>query len=197
MIVISRHSKKCVYDNINFDSESERDFYIKLKSFKKQKKIKDFSLNPTYVLQEGFETEYIDFPNSKEKPITYIVDYSVTLNSGQTILVDTKGASGQTVEEVAKLKRKILLSQHKDTPIFFISKCPKYLAENETWICVNGGTDFYSKLKNKYYNLYPEQKKKRGKKDIQWTVNEWKRYFEFEEVGGLFYIWKKTNKISK
>ena len=191
---MSRFGKKCEKDGYKFDSESERDFYLKLKSFKRQKKIKDFEVNPTYILQDGFETEYVSFPNSKEKPITYIIDYSVTLNDGTYILIDTKGASGQTVEEVAKLKKKMFQYSNRKTPLFFISKCPNYLSDKETWVCVNGGSDFYSKLKNKYYNVNPSQKKKRGKKDVQWTTKDWEKYFEFESVSDLFYVWKKTLK---
>lgn len=191
---MSRYGKKCEKDGYKFDSESERDFYIKLKAFKKQFKIKDFEVNPTYILQEGFETDYISFPNSKEKPITYIIDYSVTLNNGEKILIDTKGASGQTVEEVAKLKKKLFQYSNRKMPLFFISKCPNYLSDKEVWVCVNGGCDFFSKLKNKYYNVNPTQKKKRGKKDVQWTIKEWEKYFEFENIADLFYVWKKTLK---
>lgn len=192
--LMSRYGKKCEKDGYKFDSESERDFYLKLKSFKRQKKIKDFEINPTYILQNGFETEYVSFPNSKEKPITYVIDYSVTLNDDTHILVDTKGAGGQTVEEVAKLKKKLFQYINREIPLFFISKCPNYLSDKEAWVCVNGGSDFYSKLKNKYYNVNPNQKKKYGKKDVQWTIKDWEDYFEFESVSDLFYIWKKTLK---
>ena len=196
---MSRYSTKCEYDNIVFDSIPERDFYIKLKKFKKEGRIKDFSVNPTYILQDEFKTDFNSdkFNDVKEKPITYIIDYSVTLNDGTYILVDTKGASGQTVEEVAKIKKKLFQYQHKDTPIFFISKCPNYLSNTEAWVCVNSGSDFFSKLKNKYYNVHPEQKKKRGKKDIQWTIDDWSKYFEFESVEDLFYVWKSTKRIKK
>ena len=191
---MSRYGNKCVCDGITFDSESERDFYLKLKDFKSKNKIKDFEVNPTFTLQPSFETEYNDrFINSKEKPITYIVDYSVTLNSGDKILVDTKGGSGMTNEETAKIKRKLLSFQHKNIPIFFISKCPNYLSGGkEIFIENTNGKDFYSKLKNKYYKIHPEQKKKRGKKDIQWTIDDWYKYFEFDNIDDLFYVWRKT-----
>lgn len=193
---MSRFGKKCTLDGITFDSESEKDFYLKLKEFKKNNRIKEFEVNPTFTLQPNFETQFGDrFINTKEKPITYIVDYSITLNDGSYILVDTKGGSGMTNEETAKIKRKLLLFQHKNIPIFFISKCPSYLSYNRpTFIENTNGRDFYSKLKNKFYKIHPEQKKKRGKKDVQWTIDDWHKYFEFDNIDDLFYTWKSTKK---
>ena len=46
------YSTKCTYDNIKFDSETERDYYIKLKLLKDEDNIKDFEMQVPYLLQD-------------------------------------------------------------------------------------------------------------------------------------------------
>ncbi len=190
---MSRRSKKVFAEGIQFDSETEYDFYLKLKQAKKKKQIKDFKVNPTFTLVESFET---DFPNqhknSKEEAIEYIVDYGIWSNLGDYYLVDTKGSGYSSVEIEARNKRKLLLSQNPHIPIYFISKLPLYLGGE--FVCVNPKNDFYTKIKGKYTKLNPKKKKGGKTKKVQWGISDWEKYFEFELIDGLFYVWKKTLK---
>ena len=194
---MSTYSKKCIYDNINFDSEIERDFYIKLKQQKQKGLIKDFLVNPTYLLIDKFET---NFPpthkNTKEDKMEYIIDYGVHSNDGSFYLVDTKGAGYSSVEIEARNKRKMLLSKQPDIPIYFISRLPLYLGKE--FVCINPKNDFYTKLKNKYDKIYPKQKgARRSLSSNKWTPEDWQEYFDFEFKDSLFYIWKETYKKKK
>ena len=194
---MSKFGNKCTYDNIQFDSEVERDFYIKCKQLKKKGLIADFVVNPTYTLIESFTT---NFPpthkNSKEDKMEYIIDYGIYSNDGSFYLTDTKGSGYSSVEIEARNKRKMLLSMQPNIPIYFVSRLPKYLGGE--FVCINPKNDFYTKLKGKYDKLYPKQKgKRRNLQDTQWTVEDWKQYFDFELKDGLFYVWKETKKEKK
>ena len=198
MVNIARFGKKTEIDGIRFDSESEALFYLKLKKFKKHGKIKDFRIKNQYILQEDFTTEYNSrFDNVKLDPITYNPDFWVLLNDDNEVLIDTKGGSGACNEEEAKLKRKALLYQNKKLPVIFISQLPIYLCGNkDTWVENTNGRDFHAKLKNKYQKLYPAAKGKRIK-PVNWKVDNWDEYFEYEDIDGLFYVWKATKKVKK
>lgn len=183
---IAYYSKKCEYDGIKFDSETERDFYIKLKRFKNLCRIKGFAMQVPFNLQEDF----LDFRGGKVEDINYIADFVITLNSDEEIIVDTKG-SKNTTEESARIKQKLLMYKDRELKIYFIAKLPKFLGD--TWVDISKGYDFSGKLRNKYTRL--NGKWKHGKPN--WDVEDWKEYFEFEDVAGLFYIWKATKKVKK
>ena len=51
---MAMYATKCTYDNIKFDSETERDYYIKLKLLKEEGNIKDFEMQVPYLLQDEF-----------------------------------------------------------------------------------------------------------------------------------------------
>lgn len=190
---MSRYSKKVFAEGIQFDSETEYAFYLKLKQAKKLNQIKDFEVNPTFTLIESFET---DFPsqhkNCKEEKMEYIVDYGVLSNDGTKYLLDTKGAGYSSVEVEARNKRKLLLSQNPHMPIYFVSKLPLYLGGE--FVCINPKNDFYTKIKGKYTKFNPKKKKGDKTKKVQWSVKDWEKYFEFELKDNLFYIWEKTLK---
>lgn len=79
---------------IRFDSAMEGEYYQYLLLLKKFGKIKDFSVQPKYILQE--------------KPkITYIADFLVTALDGSERVVDIKGA------ETAVFRTKLKLFQAK------------------------------------------------------------------------------------
>lgn len=191
---MARFGIKCTYDGITFASEPERDFYIKLVELKKQGKIKDFIVQPNYPLQEEFTTEFDGrWDNVKIQPISITPDYHITLNDGNEILLDTKGAN--CIEEDSQLRRKMFLYQYKSIPLFFIGQLPIYLG-NKAWVDVTKGQDFLAKLKSKYNKIYPNAKKSRTK-PVNWKVKDWDQYFEYENVDGLFYRWIKTKMTKK
>ena len=176
------YSTRCKYDGYNFDSLTERDFYIKLKILKSKNQIKDFSMQVPFRILEEFK----DFDNAKVPAMDYIIDFKVVLNDNQEIYIDTKGDQ----EEVARLKAKMFMNLHKDLPLYFISVLPKYLG-NE-WVEVTKSKDFRSKLKNKYQKIHGKWKRNQTP---NWSVKEWEKYFEFKNMYGLFYKWTKTKTV--
>lgn len=80
-------NKKTVVDGITFDSKAEAVYYNQLKWLKQNKQIKDFKLQPKFVLQEGFKK------NGKTyRAITYKADFEVINLDGSSQIIDIKGA---------------------------------------------------------------------------------------------------------
>ena len=183
-------AKKVTYKGITFDSETECNFFKLLEVAKSEGRIKDFQHQMNSELQPAFT----DSEGNKIKSIEHNPDFIIWFNNGEKVIVDTKG-NGSTIEEVAKIKRKIFLYQNQDLKYWFIGTLPKYLGGG--FVEVSSGKDFERKLKNRYYKINPEQKKKRGKKDVQWTKDNWDEHFEYEDVCGLFYRWSKTKKLKR
>nr|WP_066232524.1 DUF1064 domain-containing protein [Heyndrickxia sporothermodurans] len=79
-------NKKTVVDGITFDSKAESIYYNQLKWLKANKQIKDFKLQPRYILQEGFVKN-----GKKFREITYVADFEVHKLDGTTEIIDIKG----------------------------------------------------------------------------------------------------------
>ena len=110
--------KKTEIDGIVFHSKLESSFYKKLKLDKEEGRIKDFTLQPKYILQDKYiivegRTVYgsdKDFNKLKKKykaetvrAIHYISDFEIEELDGSITVVDTKGKSTADFE----IKRKI------------------------------------------------------------------------------------------
>ena len=98
-------NKKTMVDGIKFDSEMESHYYIYLKQLKEIGEVVDFVLQPTYLLQEGF-----DLNGKRIRPITYKADFKVIYKDGHEEVIDVKG----TLTEEFKIKRKMLLYRYRD-----------------------------------------------------------------------------------
>ena len=98
-------NKKTIVDGIKFDSEMESHYYIYLKQLKKIGEVVDFVLQPTYLLQEGF-----DLNGKRIRPITYKADFKVIYKDGHEEVIDVKGK----LTEEFKIKRKMLLYRYRD-----------------------------------------------------------------------------------
>ena len=181
------YGTRCELDGFKFDSEVERDYYIKLKSMKECGFINDFTMQVTYELFDGF----LDFRGNKVQPMTYIADYEIILNNGEKIIIDTKGSKAST-EESARIKQKLFMLKYPTLPIYFVGMLSNFLGKE--WVEVTKGYDFGTKLRTRYIKL--NGKWRRGKSP-NWTVEDWKEHFEFEDFHGLFYIWKSTKKLKK
>lgn len=192
---MARFGKRCELDGINFASEPERDFYIKLKNAKAEGRIWDFTVQPEFLLQEEFETNFSErWTNVKIKEFVIKPDYQVVLNDGEVILIDSKG--GNQVEVESQLKRKIFLYQNREFPIFYVGQLPKYLGGE--WVEVSKGQDFLAKLKTRYNSIYFKGVSKIPiSKPVKWKVSDWDEHFEYEDVSGLFYQWKRTKRKVK
>lgn len=126
-------AKKKEVDEIKFDSTIEADYYVELKDMKKHKKIKDFELQPEYILQEKFiivegKTIYGSDPSfakikkqTKAKTILaikYIGDFLVTYNDGHKETIDVKGG---IITSDFKIKQKLYEARFPELPLRLVT----------------------------------------------------------------------------
>ena len=111
------NNKKTVFDGITFDSKDESLYYQALKDMKNNGSIKDFELQPKFLLQEGFEKD-----GKKYKPIKYIADFRVINNNDSFYVVDIKGML--TTE--FKIKLKLFNYKYPDIELKLISRSIKF-----------------------------------------------------------------------
>ena len=88
------NNKRIKVDGIYFDSKKEADYYSELKILLRAKEIQGFSIQCTFVLEEG---------NEEINPICYVADFIVFENDGTANVIDTKGMR----TDVYKLKKKM------------------------------------------------------------------------------------------
>ena len=98
-------NKKTMVDGFKFDSEMESHYYLYLKQLKEMGEVVDFVLQPTYLLQEGFNLN-----GKRIRPITYKADFKVIYKDGHEEVIDVKGK----LTEEFKIKRKMLLYKYRD-----------------------------------------------------------------------------------
>lgn len=111
------NNKKTVVDDIVFDSRDESLYYEALKNMKEKGLIKDFELQPKYLLQEGFVKN-----GKKYRAITYIADFKVINNNNSFYVVDIKGML--TTE--FKIKMKLFNYKYPDIELKLISRSIKF-----------------------------------------------------------------------
>ena len=99
------NNKKTIVDGIKFDSEMESHYYIYLKHLREIGEVVDFILQPTYLLQEGFNLN-----GKRIRAITYKADFKVIYKDGHEEVIDVKGK----LTEEFKIKRKMLLYRYRD-----------------------------------------------------------------------------------
>jgi len=99
---------KTEIDGITFDSKKEAGYYGDLKLRKRAGDIKDFKLQPKFLLQEAFTK------NGKHySAITYIADFEIHHYDGSIEIVDCKGKKTQ----VYSLKKKLFEKRYPDLTI--------------------------------------------------------------------------------
>ncbi|MED4820190.1 DUF1064 domain-containing protein [Bacillus atrophaeus] len=99
-------ARKTWVDGIKFDSKAESQYYLQLKWLKQAKQIKDFKVQPRFLLQEGFKKNGKTF-----RKIEYIADFEVH-NLDSIEIIDIKGVATESF----KIKRK-LYERLYDTPL--------------------------------------------------------------------------------
>lgn len=99
-------NKKTVVDGITFDSKAEAIYYGQLKWLKQHKQIKNFELQPKFVLQEGFKKNGKTF-----RSITYKADFKVIDLDGKVQIIDIKGALTKDFQ----IKRKLFEMQYTES----------------------------------------------------------------------------------
>jgi Protein of unknown function (DUF1064) len=91
-------NKKVVLDGITFDSEMEAKYYSHLKLLRSKGIVKEFELQPKFVLLDSFKK------NGKTyRAITYNADFTVYYADGKIEVIDVKGMITQQFE----LRRKL------------------------------------------------------------------------------------------
>lgn len=98
------NNKKPEIDGITFDSQKESRFYEKLKMLKESGVIKDFELQPEFVLLEPGQDQVTG------RGIKYRADFKIIYTDGKEEIIDVKGYK----TSVYKLKKKLLLARHPD-----------------------------------------------------------------------------------
>lgn len=92
-------NKKVIYNEIKFDSQKERNYYIKLKLLEDAGKIKDLKLQVKFELQPKFKSG-----NKTIQAISYIADFTYLDEENKLHIVDTKGVR----TDVYKIKKKMM-----------------------------------------------------------------------------------------
>lgn len=90
-------NKKTIVNGITFDSEMEARYYQQLVCLKQGKAIKDFKLQPRFVLLDAFEKDGV-----KYRKIEYVADFEVHNLDGTIEIIDVKGK--ETKEFLIKKK---------------------------------------------------------------------------------------------
>ncbi|EIJ79146.1 hypothetical protein PB1_16354 [Bacillus methanolicus PB1] len=86
MAITKYGSKKVTIDGHTFDSKAEAKYYEQLKWLKQAKQIKDFKLQPRYILQEAFKKNGKHF-----RKIEYVADFEIHNLDGSIEVIDVKG----------------------------------------------------------------------------------------------------------
>lgn len=156
---------KTEVDGIVFHSKMESDYYIKLKEDLANGLIKDFELQPEFILQDKYiivdgqviEGSHPDFNKIKRKTkaetiraIKYIGDFLVTQLDGTQVCRDTKGQSTTEFE----IKKKLFMFKYPNIKFEVII----YNSKTGTW------DDFYE-----YNKELRAAKRARAKKKAEAT----------------------------
>lgn len=92
-------NKKVYYDGYWFDSQKERNYYLKLKLMQETGLISNLQLQKKFILQKGFTLN-----GKKRQAISYIADfYYYDIKQNKWVVVDVKGFK----TDVYKLKKKL------------------------------------------------------------------------------------------
>ena len=111
------NSKKITIDGITFDSKDEAMYYNALKIRKFKEEIKNFELQPKFILIEGFKKD-----GKTYRPITYTPDFTIYHNDNSIEYVDVKGMTTQQGE----LRIKLFNWKYRDKKLSIVARSIKY-----------------------------------------------------------------------
>lgn len=144
--------KKTVIDGIKFDSKMEAEYYEYLLEEKKSGRVKDFTLQPVFILQpkhfvyegslitEDNEDMYKEYDKLRKKhnkaypdnkinivqAIKYIADFDVTYADGSRKVIDTKGIKTADF----KIKEKMFKFRYPTIPF----QCIIWNNKEKAWV---------------------------------------------------------------
>lgn len=176
------HAKKVTKYGITFDSFAECRYYEKLLELENEGEINSFNRQVSYILQDGFSKNGIEY-----KPITYIADFVVVLNTGEVRIIDVKGYE----TDIFKLKKKLFELKYLPRII-----CLKYDEKKDSFVDLYGYKREQSKKKREKNKLI-----KKGEKLIIQTLknNPQAKKSELSKITGLtlYQVNKILTKLSK
>lgn len=121
-------NQKTTVNGIEFDSKAEARRYWELKALEKTGAISHLTLQPAYVLQEGYNKF-----GKKIRPIKYIADFEYCEEgSGRVVAEDVKGFRTKEFQ----IKKKIFEEKYPDIELRIIehkSKKQRQSAEAKEW----------------------------------------------------------------
>jgi len=91
-------------DGLTFDSRKEAHRYAELKLLEIAGKIEGFTMQPEFLLQEGYKRK----DGKKIRKLTYVADFKVWYPDGRIEIEDVKGVE----TAVFKIKRKLLEAKY-------------------------------------------------------------------------------------
>lgn len=133
---------KRTYDNILFDSEMEKDYYIYILDLKAKGKVVSIQLQPIYELFKGYIRKC---DKKKILPICYYLDFKITYADGSIQVIDVKGSPPKAD---CLIKRKMFEKIYPDLDFHWVS-----------WSAKDGGWIEYDQL----VKLRRERKKVKAK----------------------------------
>ena len=102
-------NKKVEYKGIKFDSIKEKDYYLILKHYENNGKIKDLKRQVEFILQPSFKVD-----NKTIRAIKYIADFSYTdTATNEKVVVDVK-SSITAKDKTYIIKKKLFMYKYKD-----------------------------------------------------------------------------------
>lgn len=111
------NSKKVEFDGITFDSKVEAEFYKELQLRKMNGEIKNFSIQPKYVLIPKFTKN-----DKNYREMTYTPDFLIEHLNGSIEAIDIKGFGNQSSE----IRKKLFDYFYRDVKLIWLSYSKKY-----------------------------------------------------------------------
>ena len=97
------NAKKATFDGITFDSKAEMNRYCELKLMEKAKEISHLTLQPEFLLLEGFR-----YKGKKIQSMKYIADFQYIEKDGTEVVEDVKGFKTKEYN----IKKKLFLHKY-------------------------------------------------------------------------------------
>lgn len=115
-------AKKCMINDIIFDSIMEGRFYVYLLHLKQDGQVKSFTMQTPYVLQDKYRDK---FTGKAVPAIKYIADFVMTMPDDIEVVIDVKG------KETAdfKLKKKMFGYRYRDIQFM----CVQWSESKKEW----------------------------------------------------------------
>lgn len=117
------NSCSLMINNEKIDSLMEAHYYIYLLTLLKENKIKGFTRQVPYILQEGYTNK---FTKKRIRKIEYQADFVVTNNNDIVSVIDVKG----TKTDIFKLKEKMFGYVYPDLCL----RCVKWVKSKKQWL---------------------------------------------------------------